>query len=131
MKRIRAHILPLLISVALLPPALAEAATKPVRAAAVKAPAKAKAHVRAKSKAKRPVQKEVVAPGLPDRNPLRVASPDTPAPESQETAEALPAPSAAPEAAPEPTSSPETTAGLQQVGTPPAPEPNSQSTRFR
>ena len=125
MKRIRAHILPLLISVALLPPALAEAATKPVRAAAVKAPVKAKAQVRAKSKAKKPVQKEVVAPGLPDRNPLRVASPDTPAPE---TAEASPAPSAAPEAAPEPTSSPETTVGLHQVGTPPAPEPDSRST---
>jgi soluble lytic murein transglycosylase len=132
MKRIRAHILPLLVSVALLPPALAEAKTqrspaaKSVRAATVKTPVKAKAKlpVKAKAKAKTPVQKAAVTPGLPDRNPLRAASSDTPA-EAQETAGASPAPSAAPNAAP---SSLETTAGLQDVATPPAAEPDSSST---
>jgi soluble lytic murein transglycosylase len=127
MKRIRAHILPLLVSVALLPPALAEAKTqrspaaKSVRAATVKTPVKAKLPVKAKAKA--PVQKAAVAPGLPDRNPLRAASSDTPAPEAQETAGASPAPGAAPEPAP----SLETTAGLQDIARPPAPEPGSSS----
>ena len=87
MKRIRAHILPLLVSVALLPPALAEAKTqrspaaKSVRAATVKTPAKAKLPVKAKAKTKTPVQKAAVAPGLPYRNPLRAAASGTPAPE--------------------------------------------------
>jgi soluble lytic murein transglycosylase len=129
MKRIRAHILPLLVSVALLPPALAEAKTqrspaaKSVRAATVKTPVKAKLPVKAKAKTKTPVQKAAVTPGLPDRNPLRAASSDAPAPETQETAGASPAPSAAPEPSP----SLETTAGLQDAATPPAPETNSSS----
>ena len=78
MKRISARILSLLVSVALLPPALAEAKTqrspaaKSVRAATVKTPAKAKLPVKAKAKTKTPVQKAAVTPGLPDRNPLRV-----------------------------------------------------------
>ena len=129
MKRIRAHILPLLVSVALLPPALAEAKTqrspaaKSVRAATVKTPAKAKLPV--KAKAKTSVQKAAVTPGLPDRNPLRAASSDTPAPDVQEAAGVLPAPSPAPDAAPVPAPSPETTAGLQDVAT--SPEANSNS----
>lgn len=138
MKRIRAHILPLLLSIALFPPALAEAGTKPVRATAVKT-VKAKAPVKAKAKAKKPVQKEIAAPGLPERNPLRAASPDTAAPEIQEAAGASPTPEiqeadgTSPAPSPEQpgaeaASSPETTAGLQQIGTPPEAEPGSQTT---
>jgi soluble lytic murein transglycosylase len=119
MKRIRARILPLLVSVALLPPALAEAKTQrspaeqPVRAAAKsKAPAKTKTQV----------EKAAVAPGLPDRNPLRAAAPETPAPEAPDNAAVPPAPSVAPEQ-----SSPETTAGLQPIATPPTPDVNSSS----
>src|SRR5262245_18487734 len=113
MKRISARILSLLVSVALLPPVLAEAKTqrspagKSRRSATGKAPTKAKLHV--KAKVKTPVQKASVAPGLPDRNPLRAA---TPAPESQETAGVSPAPFA-----PDTASDPETTAGLQDLGT--------------
>src|SRR5262245_40478706 len=115
MKRISARILSLLVSVALLPPVIAEAktqrspATKSVRAAA------AKAKLPVKAKVKTPTQKASVAPGLPDRNPLRAAPP---APEPQETAGASPAPAAAPDTA----SDPETTAGLQELGAPPASE---------
>ena len=132
MKRIRAHILPLLVSVALLPPALAEAKTqrspaaKSVRAATVKTPAKAKLPVKAKAKTKTPVQKAAVTPGLPDRNPpggiVR-----SPAPEAFRKR-----PGFRPRLRPRPTqrlspSSLETTAGLQDVATPPAPEANSSS----
>src|SRR5262245_43974516 len=126
MKRISARILPLLISVALLPSVLAEAKTqrspaaKSVRAATVKAPTKARLPVKVKT----PVQKASVAPGLPDRNPLRAASPATPAAEAQEAAGASPAPSAAPDIA----SDPQTTAGLQNTGTSPASETPSAST---
>src|SRR5262245_48275026 len=130
MKRISARILPLLVSVALLPSTLVEAKTqrspavKSVRAATVKAPTKAKLPVKVKTKVKTPVEKASVAPGLPDRNPLRAVSPATPAPEAQEAAGASPAPSAAPDTA----SDPETTAGLQSIGAPPASETPSAST---
>src|SRR5262245_19867962 len=118
MKRISARILPLLISVALLPPVLAEAKTqrspaaKSVRAATVKAPTKAKLPVKVKT----PVQKASVAPGLPDRNTLRAVSHATPAAEAQEAAGASPAASAAPATAPRPA----TSADTQNIGPAPA-----------
>jgi soluble lytic murein transglycosylase len=108
MKRIRAHILPLLISVACLAPGLAEAkqqqqrsvAAKPVRATPAKA-VKAKAPAKRVS-GKKTAVKPAIAPGLPDRNPLRMAAPATPLAEAQETAEASPTTSPAPLASPEP-----------------------------
>src|SRR5262245_14988222 len=115
MKRISARILSLLVSVALLPPALAEAKTQRSPAAKSVRAATAKVKLPVKAKPKTPTQKASVAPGLPDRNPLRAAPP---APEPQETAGASPAPSAAPDTA----SDPETTAGLQDLGAPPASE---------
>src|SRR5262245_45870982 len=121
MKRISARILPLLVSVALLPPVLAEAKTQRSPAAKSVRTATAKAKLPVKAKIKTPIQKASVAPGLPDRNPLRAGPP---APEPQEKAEASPAPSAAPDTAPDP----ETTAGLQDLGAPPASETPSTST---
>ena len=104
MKRIRAHILPLLVSVACLAPAVAEA--KPQRSVAAK-PARPAA-----------VSKPAIVPGLPDRNPLRAASPAAPMAEAQGTTEgtteASPAPLLAPEAPLEPGSSSEAAIGTTQ-----------------
>jgi len=74
MKRILAHILPLLVFVA----CLASVAAGPARPA--------------------PVTKSDAAPELPDRNPLRTLAPESPGAEVQETAEASPtSPSPTPE----------------------------------
>src|SRR5262245_52746862 len=124
MKRISARILPLLVSVALLPPVLAEAKTQRSPAAKSVRAATVKAKLPVKAKVNTPVQKASVAPGLPDRNPLRAAATATPAPEAQETGGASPAPSAAPDTA----SHPQITAGVQKIGTSPAPETHSTST---
>src|SRR5262245_88026 len=124
MKRISARILPLLVSVALLPPVLAEAKTQRSPAAKSVRAATVRAKLPVKAKVNTPVQKASVAPGPPDRNPLRAAATATPAPEAQGTGGASPAPSAAPDTA----SHPQITAGVQKIGTSPAPETPSTST---
>jgi peptidoglycan lytic transglycosylase len=97
MKRIRAYIVPLLVSAVVLAPALAEATTqrsaKSVRASTAK-PVKAKAPLKAKArvKPKAPIKKEAIAPSLPDRNPLRAAATAELPAAVQETAEASPKP---------------------------------------